>query len=82
MNWKDRYAKLTSITQLSVGDFISWKRVNKRYAIITKINGDRVWGNYNDDKMKSLQGISDCGGGLSYVCFTTENTFNIHRELQ
>jgi len=80
MNWKKRFTELTSIKQLSVGDFISWKQTNKRYAIITKIDGDRVWGNYNDDKMKSLQGISDCGGRLSYVCFTTENTFDIQRE--
>jgi hypothetical protein len=54
MSWKDRFTgpiQIKNISELNVGDFISWaktKNGSKRYAIITRIEGNNAWGNYND----------------------------------
>ena len=75
MNWRILYDKITSIDQLSVGDFISWKgRGNgRRYAIIRKLEGvNIIRGNFNEDKAKALNGIP------SFMSNTTVSLTPIH----
>lgn len=68
MNWRDKYAKIHSIDQLKIGDFISWRGHGKgrRYTIITDMDKQctidkqdgYVSGYFNENRELALKGQS------------------------
>lgn len=55
MNWKKRYSKITSTSQLKVGDFISWRGDgHRRYALLTRVEVNGIWGRFNDSRTEAL----------------------------